>query len=577
MDKIIEFFENLNFDKFLSYLKDYRFWIVIGAFLLLIILCITILVYYRKDYKRIALNNDDFNTRYFVIHYEDQFVYAVDNKDLTNKKKESLDWFYSSFVSQDKLRVVVWLNALKNKNSDVSNFLEVHTKISFPKRNIYTILSVTSINYEKKIIHIESRIFPNIKKSRKELGIKLNIKNERDMPTLLKNNIEVPCTMFLCQFFNKDTNQTRLNNILITIVMSKLLKYTSKTRYICSTENNSIVLISFNNCSDKEVSNLGNRLAKEISKVLFLSSLSNNVSYKIGVVKDNSREYDFYSLVTLGEEITSYAQRNQLSTNVIVYNPNMSYQIEEDSEDVDELKLIMKDNLLTHTITPIINTKGQIFGYDVSFNILSEKIKSFETAQIIASENNYTLEFESILYRIAHSMFIGHAPKTNQYILFDIKPNCCNFINDIIANNNTAKKALTIFVLKDYDLNSEIIQELKDYESHGINFALEITSATLSLQAEDLKIFPYFVIRENTFIGSFTGQNLAFFSDMINRISSYKGKIIATGVSSWSTIETLLSLNINLISSKQLAQSTDELPTIDSKKIEKLLALKNEK
>ena len=577
MDKIIEFFENLNFDKFLSYLKDYRFWIVIVAFLLLIILSISILVYYRKDYKRIALNNDDFNTRYFAIHYDDQFVYAVDNKDLTNKKRETLDWFYSSFVSQDKLRVIVWLNALKNKNTNISNSLEVHTKINYPKRNIYTILTVTSINYEKKIIHIESRIFPNIKKSRKELGIRLNIKNERDMPTLLKNNIESPCTMFLCQLFNKDASLSKLNNILITIVISKLLKFTSKTRYICSTEDNNIVLVSFNSCSDKEVSSLGNKLAKEISKVLFLSSLSNNISYKIGVIKDNNREFDFYSLVTLGEEITSYAQHNQLSTNIIVYNPNMSYQVEEDSEDVDELKLIIKDNLFTNTITPIINTKGQTFGYDVSFNILSEKIKSFEQAQIIAAENNYTLEFESILYRIAHSIFIGHAPKTNQYILFDIKPNCCNFIKDIISNNETAKKALTIFVLKDYDLNPEIIQELKDFEANGINFALEITSATLSLQAEDLKLFPYFVIRENTFIGSFTGQNLAFFSDMINRISSYRGKIIATGISSWSTIETLLSLNINLISSKQLAQSNDEIPTIDSKKIEKLIALKNEK
>ncbi len=577
MDKIIKFFENLNFDKFLSYLKDYRFWIVIGAILLLIILCISIIVYYRKDYKRIALNNDDFNTRYFAIHYDDQFVYAVDNNDLTNKKRENIDWFYSSFVSQDKLRVVVWLNALKNKNTNVSNFLEVHTKIKYPKRNIYTILTVTSINYEKKIIHIESRIFPNIKKSRKELGIKLNIKNERDMPTLLKNNIDSPCTMFMCQLFNKDTNFSKLNSILITIVMSKLLKFTSKTRYICSTENNSIVLVSFNNCSDKEVSILGNKLAKEVSKVLFLSSLSNNISFKIGVIKDSQRDYDFYSLVTIGEEITNYAHHNQLSTNIIVYNPNMSYQIEEDSEDVDELKLIMKDGLFTHTITPIINTKGQTFGYDVTFNVLSERIKSFEQAQKIAVENNYTLELESILYRTAHSIFIGHAPKTYQYILFDIKPNCCNFIKDIIANNDTAKKALTIFVLKDYDVNQEIVQELKDFESQGINFALEITSSTLSLQAEDLKIFPYFVIRENTFIGSFTGQNLAFFSDMINRISSYRGKIIATGVSTWSTIETLLSLNINLIASKQFAQSNDEIPSIDSKKIEKLLALKNQK
>lgn len=576
MDKIIEFFQNLNFDKFISYLKDYRFWIVIAAIVLLIILSITVIIYYKKDYKRIALNYEDYNTRYFSIHYDEQYVYSVDDKTLTKKRKENLDWFYSSFIPQDKLRVIVWINALQKEDTKASNYLEVHTKIQFPKRNVYTILTVTSINYEKKIIHIESRIFPNIKKSRMELGRKLNIKNEKDMPTLLNERKDSPCTMFLCQLFTEENNSTKITNILVTILLSRLLKFTSKNRLICSTENNYITIVSFNSCTDVEVSSLGNKIAKEISRILFLSSISNNISFKIGIIKDSNREYDFYKLISIGEEITNYAYQNELSSNVIIYNQNMNYQIEQDSEDIDELKSVINENLFTQTITPILNTKGQIFGYDINFNVISDKIKSFEELQTIALENNYTFELESVFYRNAHSLFIGHAPKTNQHILFDIKPDCCNYIKDIIASNQSAKKAQTIFVLKDYDVNDDLITKLQELETSGINFALEITSTTLTLSAELMKIFPYFILRETTFDSNFTGQYLAFFSDMVNRISTYKGKIIATGISSWSNIEILLNLNVGLISSKQIAQSTAGMPTIDDKRIEKLISLKKE-
>ena len=64
---------------------------------------------------------------------------------------------------------------------------------------------------------------------------------------------------------------------------------------------------------------------------------------------------------------------------------------------------------------------------------------------------------------------------------------------------------------------------------------------------------------------------------MIARLGSYKGTIIATEVESWTQIELFINLNINYISSSIFGENNKKLPTIDYRKITKLLNISNTK
>ena len=64
---------------------------------------------------------------------------------------------------------------------------------------------------------------------------------------------------------------------------------------------------------------------------------------------------------------------------------------------------------------------------------------------------------------------------------------------------------------------------------------------------------------------------------MIARLGSYKGTIIATEIESWTQMELFINLNINYISSPLLGQSNKKLPSIDYRKITKLLNMSNAK
>ena len=170
MDQIKEFFKDFSFDRLFELLGNTYVIVFALMFLLLIGLiifcCLTIR---EKKLKQIVVYEDN-NVRYFSIHYGRDYVYSVDKRHLNKKRKENLEWFYNCFAPGEKVRLEVWLNELMKKDHTAPNHLEVSTKVKGNKSLIFTVIDVTHINYEKQIIHLESRLFPSIQKTKRILS-----------------------------------------------------------------------------------------------------------------------------------------------------------------------------------------------------------------------------------------------------------------------------------------------------------------------------------------------------------------------------------------------------------------------
>ena len=168
MEQIKDFFKDFTFKKLLELLGN-TYVIIFSLMLLLLIgllifICLTI----RTKKLKQVVSYEDNNVRYFSIHYDRDYVYSVDKRNLNKKRKENIEWFYSCFAPGEKVRLEVWLNELMKENHTAPNHLEVSTKVKGNKSLIFTVIDVTHINYEKKIIHLESRLFPSIQKLKRK-------------------------------------------------------------------------------------------------------------------------------------------------------------------------------------------------------------------------------------------------------------------------------------------------------------------------------------------------------------------------------------------------------------------------
>ena len=485
------------------------------------------------------------------------------------------------------MRVTFWLNELTKKDHSVPHHLEVTTKVKNVKHPVFTVIDVTNINYEDKIIHLESRLFPTIKKEKKNKNSKTSIIYYTEMPKLLMEYEDNPRTLFLIRLSTLDSiekDNTDINYTLATLIMSRLVKFLSPTRYLCALKSNEIVIVDFKLRTKNEAIALGHNFAKELERTLGLSSTNESFSFRIGINQERKQESDFATLTRFAREVAIYAESNGLANNVIIYDHHSIRHQENVAQIITNIKRNIDRRLFSCTYTPIINCKdGRTFGYDCSLSAPKSVVYSISSMLDYASHNNFLVDLLRVLYIETNHAYSSRSSVayTNQFLTMSIKLSYYEEIIDIFTRIQRPRNVNTIFILNDKDIDEidvdETISILKKLKHNNLTIGLEITSTSLTLLPEIVKQFDYFIINGNSFTNLKESQHLILFSDMITRLGSYKGTIIATELKTWVLIELFINLNITYISSPLFGQKDKSIPQVDNKKINKLQNIYNPK
>ena len=465
MDKIINFFKDFTFEKLIELLGEWYVLLFLSMFLIFLIVLICTLAGIRTKKLKQIVTYEDNNVRFFTIHYEKNSVYAVDKRNLQTKRKENMDWFYNCFSPGDRLRVTVWINELMKKDHTAPNHLEVTTKVKNVKHPVFTVIDVSHINYEDKIIHLESRLFPTIKKEKKNKNSKSYIVYYTEMPKLLLDFEDNPRTVFLIRLSNLDkidTDGNDFNYTLFTLFISRLVKFLSPSRYLCMLTSNEIVIVDFKIRNKNEAIALGHNFAKELNRTLGLSSINEYVSFKIGINQEKKQESDFTTLTRFAREIAIYAETNNLHNDVIVYDHNSSKLDDNVNKIVENIKRNIDRRLFSCNYTPIINVKdGSIFGYDCNLSAPKSVVYSINSMLDYAQNNNFLLPLLRVLYletNLAHSTK-GSSNRRNQFVTMHFKLSYYEEIIEIFTRINRPKNTNTIFALTDKDIEDFDSQE----------------------------------------------------------------------------------------------------------------------
>lgn len=575
MEEIIEYFKNMTFDEVLRIARSWYGILFISCILILLIFFISALCFNVKKSKKRIMAKTMNVVRLFVIHYKENYVYSFDKFNLKKKRKEPLEWFYNTFSQKDRKRVEVWLSELQKEDHKVPHHLELQIKIKTSKQPVFTVISVSSINYDKGIIHLESRVFPNIKKATKSKQ-KNSITHYKELPSILAQNTTSPKNLFFIRLYstNELDDFSRVNHIIITLILSRLLKYCSSTRHICLLNSNEILILDLKLTTKNEAYALSHTLSSEISKVLFLSSIYDDFEYKIGIVQKKDCSPSLSEEIKLAREMSILAQNDDSNEDWVLFDESTSYKSSNLNPIINNIRNLMDRRLFTCKYTPILNTYDcSVFGYLCDLSAPNALVNSIEDMQDYASKSNFLTELNRILYIETNQVF-NFNTNLNRFVYTTMNLNPSQYLSfiDFYTHTENPKHVKTIFIIEDSNLENDqqialtIIKELKKVD---MCLGLKITSTNLDLIPEIMKSFDFFFLYEDSFKKVYESQNQILYGDMISRLSFYSAQIISVNISSWPLIDFSCKYSIKHISSPLLSTSSKSLPIIDNKKLNK--------
>ena len=590
-----------NFLSFLTLIRPsspYQFVFIVVFTLLLIallVLGIFLIIYFLqiKNYRKSLVSGKN-NVRIYSIHYNENKVLVFDKHNLKNHRSHDLSWLYESVSQSDQLRLKVWLSELKRVDHKVPHHIEIHVYIKGIRQNIFSVLEVSSINYEKGIIHLISHLFPNINKIKKDKNTQIYIKEEAAMPKIIEDNHTNSVALYNIRLFSTyefDSDQVfRPDHIIMTQIMNRLAKFATNSRYLSLLKTNEICICDFSIQNTNGAIALGHNFSKEVSRILFLNGLQKKFSFKIGVVFDKNHSKTFLELSKTAKEMSIFAEDNNIQSTVILFDKFLNYRQLSQNTIVDNIKNVITKDEIAYKYTSIIDGRkgGLVLGYYVELIPKRSLLSSFQEVQEYAYKNDMGDKLMKLILnniKEAKSKLPGtDVIEDDSLIFIDIQVPYVPLILSLLKEEELASLAKNIvLVFEDNDVQSfsqesDITSVLSSLKEANILFALLPTKLSLDLSSELTKLFDYFIIDENIFQDLLSNsKHQILFQDLIQKLSSYNKELIGVNIASWQSFEYYIRQHITCYSTDILGYSFDTLPVIDEKKLNKSIDIFNAK
>ena len=528
------------------------------------------------------------NLRLFTIDYKNETIYVVDKKNFKTRRRETFKWFYNSFSNEDSIRVKVWINELIKEDKKVKDNLEVQVSIG-GKQKIFSVITCTGIDRENNIIHLESHLFSNIKNTRFNRRDKNSkIFNYHDLSSIYHSSKNEKFNVYLIRVFLSE-NSFNSKNIwtsksLNTLLLSKINKYLSTNMKICQSSQNELVILE-SNISNKNTSiAFAHRFSSEVSKIINLNSLQNSYTYRIGIATGQIKQQTFDELVSFARKMTIEA--NEDNNDKIIYNSNYSNN-EVEKQILEQINNIISNNLVDIEYTSMLNcTNGHLKGFFTNIIIKNDFFQTYLEMQEYASLHSQVKPLLEFLYKEINSIYINKYFLTTEQRRLFLKTNIkyVTDIIDIVNNIELPENVKTIFVFQDKDITKEAMNNSKNLldslcelkKESKLKLGIEFTSTALEMSDEILEMFDYFIFdQNNSFAQILTStQDQILFQNLTNTLMDFpKGKLVAVNLKSWQAIEFFASLGFKYVSGPYFGSEINKTPSIDTKKINKLLSL----
>jgi len=557
--------------------------ILSGVALLGVVLIVLIISFILSQTSSKRYKNDIYETsnslRVFIIDAKNDRVRYFNRSRLQRKKTSTITAFYNQFPANERDKIITWVGDLLDDTPNTPRYLEINVLINFNKKSYFSLLQVTKVDHTKDIIYLESYILKYMYATKtKNIKVRKFLSREKFIACLNAYHQPKGVT-FAIDFFNRRTLEEEIPHLLFSQIKNVLVPYITPYRPMIEHGDNKLII------SDLKISQRTNMLAfintlrNEINRLLMISSETDTVGFSFGVAENKYFYNSIDSLIDSVVELSQVAKED--GKDFLIFEEGKKINPEGDVLHYrTEVERIIQDKKIRYTYQPIYNAaKNRMLGYQAHFEPLDSLFDSIDELKAYAIRTEDDKELFATIARNSISRFIQQRDGVSLKLFFPLSINEIGYVNRTFSHISSIKDANIVLIFSEpeiLDLSTDAmdstIQLIKTFKSKGYEVALLIDENEAALPSSAYEIFDFFMLSVSAHITNRKLQNrqLPSFQALIEKLLRYNRPILAIDIPTWSLVEYVIKLGIDIVSSDAIAPGDENILPLNKKSITKL-------
>lgn len=527
-------------------------------------LVITLIVDAKSQKKYDDLISDQRNSvRIFVLDLGKNVVTYFNVNSPSKRKQETLDKFYCHFPSSEQKKIVNWIDALMDPNSEPSDFLEIDVSDTSDKKQYFSMLQVESVDRKLQVIHLQSYLFKYMASSQKSSsGVNYHgLSTIKEFTKAIdgKGKKKGVSAVFRFQYKKTQNKEREIDPLVFTQLKNVLSSLMGKNSFLIACSGNELLVADMDITEQAKCQFFVSKGLTLVNRFLSLNALSSQIECRCGTVEHCLYPSDANALIAAVRKMAEIAyEENQ---QVVWYEKGKENKtITDDSKYRSEVERIINEKKLAYSFRLIYSVdKGKSIGY---FGKVEPKDTYFET---MAELKDYATKIQSdkelflTVIKNMVPMFVSMRHSPEEKLFFPIGVEEKGFLLSVFSRVGKAKEANLVLVFDEGDIRGHMdpgnpassADEITSIKAKGFEVALNLDKAELSLPSSSYEIFDYFICSfGNSGSGAEVDQRIrAKLHTLVEKLLKYRKPIIANDVQGWGPIEILVRSGLRYISS----------------------------
>lgn len=579
----------------INFMKENTLLFTIGAaiVLFLILLFIIVIRLNKKDVKDDGIIIGNLTTpRIFVLDYLEEKVTYFDRGNYANRKKGPIPQFFEQFTAKEVEELDYWINRLLEKKSHVSLSYKVDVFVRSMRRSYASILEVKKIDYDKKVIHLESYLYRYLKPNDQS---NLTVKKKEDIGYL--------SSVALARLYKRQRGRGRgvygAINIVSTLpkqsqkieipphiwyeLQNQVAFYRGKNRIIRFLDNYTVGIYMPSRNDITPLIDIMKKIYTRVGSYLEKNGY-HNFSLAIGIAR--ARQFDDMKMhFKTAEELSMFAHREIGDIKMLIYDPAQEVKALDLSLYRNELLSIVQKKSVEPLFQPLIDSRSvEILGYLTSFQISGSLFASYQDLTTFARENKQNEPLMKMVLRKTAATY-HNAKRNNRHLLFiPISIDDVSFLSETFSTQPFASDLKIVFMLEEqdyahtFDLGEEMSAINKKIKKMGYGIALIISDSELTLPDKIYGEVDYFMVNEKILARTEGSEReRLYLLSSLGKLLRHKRPITFIDLPKWSEIEYYIRAGADYVASDEISKKDFTLETIDKKKALRIISFSKRK
>lgn len=519
--------------------------------------------------------------RIFILNSSENLVTYFDRGQHEHRKTGSLNQFYHQFTAKSVEELEAWVNALMEPKSGVELFYKVDVFVKSLRRSYPSLLEVVLIDYEKKIIHLESYLYRYLKpndqmnlvvKKRENIGYASAGALANMYRRYAKRGRGVYGAVNLSFINPNPVSDKKIPPHILYELYNQVSFYRGRRRIIRFNEDEATIGIYFARANDTSVpQSFFERITNRMRAYL---EINGHDEYSLAVGLARAREFNSQKMCfKTAEELSHFAHREQ--SRVYIYDPSNEIKDLDLSLFRNEVHQIISRKSVDTYFQPIIDTHNvEILGYLASFNLSGTLFSAFDELQRFARENKGSTALVKMILRKSAANYYTLRRNSKHILFMPLEVADIPILKDILTVQPFSESNLRFsFMIEEEDItnsftnNEEMKEAIMKIKELGYLVTLVITDTELTLPDTIYSDVDYFMVNDKI-LGYTQGdeRERLYLLSTLGKLLRHKKPIMITELSKWSEIEYYIRAGVDYVASDEISKKETNLQTIDKKK-----------